>query len=82
MNPPFERLNGGCLHVDHADYAQAGSPNSDSRQTIRVARANFEKGKWQFSVGAASFSVDITDVSFQAKTGRGKFVFSRAIRSR
>jgi hypothetical protein len=38
----------------------------DTRETtLRVARANFEKGKWGFFDGAASFSADIADPVFK-----------------
>jgi hypothetical protein len=38
----------------------------DTREAVlRVARANFEKGKWGFSDGAANFSADITDQVFR-----------------
>ena len=40
----------------------------DSREALlRVVRANFEKGKWGFSDGTASFSADITDEGFREK---------------
>lgn len=34
---------------------------------LRVARANFENGKWGFSDGSAHFSADIQDEGFKAK---------------
>ena len=40
----------------------------NSREALlRVARANFEKGKWGFSDGTAKFSADITDEGFRQK---------------
>lgn len=40
----------------------------DTRETtLRVTRANFEKGKWGFSDGAAGFSADIIDKDFREK---------------
>ncbi len=44
----------------------AGKIQSSTREAVlRVSRANFEKGKWGFSDGAASFSADITDEVFR-----------------
>jgi hypothetical protein len=40
----------------------------DSREAmLRVVRANFEKGKWGFSDGSATFSADIEDDDFKRK---------------
>jgi hypothetical protein len=39
---------------------------TESREAVlRVTRANFEKGKWGFSDGNATFSADITDAAFK-----------------
>jgi hypothetical protein len=53
--------------VQNSDKASAKT-NRDSREAVlRVTRANFEKGKWGFSDGAASFNADIAGESFKDK---------------
>lgn len=58
-----------ALHQTLA-LSETSSANAlrDSREALlRVVRANFEKGKWGFSDGAANFSADITDNGFKQK---------------
>lgn len=54
--------------VASASEISSANVRRDTRETVlRVVRANFEKGKWGFSDGAANFSADITDQAFKQK---------------
>jgi hypothetical protein len=53
--------------VDSGENKPASVKRDTRETTLRVTRANFEKGKWGFSDGAASFSADITDEGFREK---------------
>lgn len=49
-----------------SESEQSAKIRRNTRETeLRVVRANFEKGKWGFSDGAASFSADIVDPVFK-----------------
>jgi len=51
---------------DGVEDDAAANVRRDRREAIlRVTRANFEKGKWGFSDGAASFNAEITDKVFK-----------------
>jgi hypothetical protein len=50
-----------------------GNVRKDSRDTVlRVTRVNFDKGKWGFSDGAATFAAEITDERFKQQLDSGE----------
>ena len=54
--------------VSNAQEQLSQNPLRNTREALlKVATANFEKGKWRFSDGTTRFSADISDPEFQAK---------------
>jgi hypothetical protein len=49
----------------HSELHGASVLEDTKEAVLRVVRANFEKGKWGFSDGSASFSADIEDDNFK-----------------